>query len=211
MSINYKSLIPQILLSAIMLLVLFEYILPPGPLTTVKTELTLWLTLIGSFTFFIAGTTLVLKYSRDLIRTKKLSSVHFYAIEFLIVFFSYIGVSFLTGGPSGKTYTSLYTNLQGQLTQAGWVIMAFLEPWAAYKAFQLRSVEALILAITGFTYLLFSAPSISAAFPIIGTFANWIINVPSLAGTRGATIALAVGTILLALRMLTARERGLTD
>jgi hypothetical protein len=211
MSVNYKTLIPQILLSACILIVLVEYILPAGPLTAVKNELTLWLTLIGSFTFFIAGTTLVLKYSRDLIRTKKLSSVHFYAIEFLVVLFTYIGIALLTGGPSGKSYTYLYTNLQGQLMQAGWVIMAFLEPWAAYKAFQVRSLEALILAITGFTYLLFNAPSVSAAFPIIGTFANWIINVPSLAGTRGATIALAVGTILLALRMLSGKERGLTE
>ena len=211
MSFNYKSLVPQILLSAIIIMVLLEYVLPVGPLAAVKNELTLWLTLIGSFTFFVAGTTLVLKYSRDLIRTRKLSSVHFYAIEFFVVFLSYIGISFLTGGPSGKSYTYLYTNLQGQLMQAGWVIMAFLEPWAAYKAFQFRSIEAIILAITGFTYLLFNAPSISAAIPIIGTFANWIINVPSLAGTRGATIALAVGAILLALRMLTGKERGLTD
>jgi hypothetical protein len=115
------------------------------------------------------------------------------------------------GGIGGSAYAGFYTFLQGNLTQATWVLMVFLEPWAAYKAFQIRSPEALILAITGLVYILYSAPTIPAAFPIVGDFANWIINVPSKGGIRGATIAMGVGALLLALRMLTAREKGITD
>ena len=211
MSFNYKKTGPQIILTVIIAIFIIEYALPQGPMTNVKNELSLWLTIVAAFTFFVAGITLLVKYSRGLIKMKNFGSTQFYAIEFLIVFFAYIIVAMATGGVGGSSYSGLYIFLQGNLTQGAWVLMVFLEPWAAYKAFQLRSREAIILAITGLTYILFSAPTIPAAFPAVGTFAEWIVNVPSRGGIRGATIAMGVGAILLALRMLTGKEKGITD
>jgi hypothetical protein len=211
MSFNFRKTGPQIMLTLVIAIFIFEYALPQGPLNGVKNELSLWLTIVAGFTFFVAGITVLLKYSRDLVKMKNFGSTQFYAVEFLVVFFAYIIVALAMGGVGGSTYSRFYTFLQGNLTQAAWVLMVFLEPWAAYKAFQIRSPEALILAITGLTYILFLAPTIPAAFPVVGDFASWIVNVPSKGGIRGATIAMGVGAILLALRMLTAKEKGITD
>ena len=207
----YKKTGPQIILTVIIAIFIIEYALPQGPMINVKNELSLWLTIVAAFTFFVAGITVLIKYSRDLIKMKNFGGPQFYAIEFMVVFFAYIIVAIAMGGVGSSSYTGFYQFLQGNLTQAAWVLMVFLEPWAAYKAFQLRSREAVILAVTGLTYILFSAPTIPAAVPFVGTFAEWIVNVPSRGGIRGATIAMGVGAILLALRMLTAKEKGITD
>jgi hypothetical protein len=211
MSFNFKRTGPQIVLTIIIAIFIIEYVLPQGPMTIVKNELSLWLTIVASFTFFVAGITVFLKYLRDIIKTKNFGSTQFYAIEFMVVFFAYIILALASGGVGSSNYTGFYQFLQGNLTQAAWVLMVFLEPWAAYKAFQLRSWEAFILAVTGLTYILYSAPTIPAAFPSLGAFAEWIVNVPSKGGIRGATIAMAVGAILLALRMLTAKEKGIVE
>jgi len=210
MSFDYKRNVPQYLLTLIILVFLIEFALPEGPLTIVKNELTLWLTLIASFTFFIAAVTLIIRYAKNLTEKKNTINI-LYAIEFFVIFVAYIGIALFAGGISGDSYKWLYTTLHGNLSQAAWVLYVFLEPWAAYKAFQLRSKESIILAITGLTYILYLAPSIPAVVPAIGTFANWIVNVPAKGGARGAIITMGVGALLLALRMLTGKEKGIVD
>jgi hypothetical protein len=210
MSFDYKRSIPQYLLTLIVAVFLIEYALPEGPLTVVRNELTLWLTIIASFTFFIAAVTLIIRYARDLTGAKKGSGM-LYAIEFFVVFIAYIGVALVTGGIGGDSYKWLYTTIHGNLSQAVWVFYVFLEPWAAYKAFQLRSKESIILAVTGLAYVLYLAPTIPAVVPALGTFADWIVNVPAKGGARGAIITMGVGALLLSLRMLTGRERGIVD
>lgn len=210
MSIDYRRRIPQYLLTLIIAIFIIEYALPEGPLTIVKNELTLWLTIIASFTFFIAAITLVFRYGRNLVRTQD-GSLRFYAVEFFVIFIVYLGVAIFMGGIGGDNYQWLYTTIHGNLSQAVWVLYVFLEPWAAYKAFQLRSKEAIILAVTGLSYILFLAPSIPAVVPSLGFFADWIVNVPAKGGARGAIITMGVGALLLALRMLTGKERGIVD
>jgi len=210
MSFDYKRKVPQYLLTLIIAVFIIEFALPEGPLTWVKNELTLWLTLIASFTFFIAAITLVIRYTKELTVTKDTPRM-LYAICFFVTFVIYIGVALLTDGIAGDRYKWLYTNIHGNLSQAVWVLYVFLEPWAAYKAFQLRSKEAIILAITGGTYILYLAPSIPASIPVIGTFADWIVNVPAKGGARGAIITMGVGALLLALRMMTGKEKGILD
>jgi hypothetical protein len=211
MSLDYKRTLPQYILTIIVAIFLLEYALPEGPLTVIKNELSVWLTLIASFTFFVAGLTLILRYGRNLTQGKEIGSGQLYAAEFFLIFFAYIGAALLFGGIAGDTYKNLFTNLHGNLTQGAWVLYVFLEPWAAYRAFQLRSKEAIILAITGLTYILYLAPSIPAVIPSLGAFAEWIVTTPSRAGARGAIITMGVGALLLAFRMLTGKERGIVD
>ncbi len=210
MSFDYKRSIPQYLLTGIVAVFLIEYALPEGPLTLVRNELALWLTIIASFTFFLAAITLLMRYARSLTGVREGTGM-MYALEFFVIFVVYIGVALAMGGIGGDSYTWLYTNIHGNLSQAVWVFYVFLEPWAAYKAFQMRSKESIILAITGLTYILYLAPSIPAVVPAIGTFADWIVNVPAKGGARGAIITMGVGALLLSLRMLAGKEKGITD
>lgn len=197
------------MLTIILAVFLIEFALPEGPLTGIKNELTLWLTIVASFTFFIAGVTLITRYGKDIMKSD--TSIRLYAIEFFVIFLAYLGIATFSGGIGGANYKWLYTNLHGNLNQAVWVLYVFLEPWAAYKAFQVRSIESIILAITGLTYILYLAPSIPAVVPFIGSFADWIVMVPARAGARGAIITMGVGALLMALRMLAGKERGIVD
>jgi len=209
MSTNYKRQLPQYLLTIIVAVFLIEFALPVGPLTGIKNELTLWLTIVASFTFFIAGITLITRYGKDIMKSD--TSIRLYAVEFFVIFLAYLGIATLSGGIGGANYKWLYTNLHGNLNQAVWVLYVFLEPWAAYKAFQVRSIESIILAITGIIYILYLAPSIPAVVPFIGSFADWIVMVPARAGARGAIITMGIGALLMALRMLAGKERGVVD
>jgi hypothetical protein len=206
---NYKRQLPQYMLTIIVAIFLIEFALPEGLLSGIKNELTLWLTIVASFTFFVAGITLITRYGKDIMKSD--TSVRLYAVEFFVVFAAYFGLAIFSGGIAGDSYKWLYTNLHGNLSQAVWVLYVFLEPWAAYKAFQVRSIESIILAVTGLTYILYLAPSIPAVVPAIGSFAEWIVMVPARAGARGAIITMGVGALLMALRMLAGKERGIVE
>jgi len=209
MTMNYKRQLPQYMLTIIVAIFLIEFALPEGLLSGIKNELTLWLTIVASFTFFVAGITLITRYGKDIMKSD--TSVRLYAVEFFVVFAAYFGLAIFSGGIAGDSYKWLYTNLHGNLSQAVWVLYVFLEPWAAYKAFQVRSIESIILAVTGLTYILYLAPSIPAVVPAIGSFAEWIVMVPARAGARGAIITMGVGALLMALRMLAGKERGIVE
>ncbi|MEM0053154.1 MAG: hypothetical protein QXL89_03145 [Nitrososphaeria archaeon] len=87
-------------------------------------------------------------------------------------------------------------------------LLAFYIVSAAFRAFKVRSVEALILVVAGIFVMLMNAPvgaAIWSGFPTIG---NWVMSVPNTSGFRGFIIGAAIGAIAIGLRVLLGKEKG---
>ncbi|MCL5039724.1 MAG: hypothetical protein M1299_07900, partial [Firmicutes bacterium] len=79
---------------------------------------------------------------------------------------------------------------------------------ASFRAFRARNVEATILLLAGVLVLLGRAPVgelISGFFP---RGADWLMNVPNIAGNRAILIGAAIGTVATGLRLLLGIDRG---
>jgi hypothetical protein len=81
------------------------------------------------------------------------------------------------------------------LGAAVYASLAFYISSAGYRAFRARSLEAGILLGAGLIVLLGRAPLGDAISPYLPEIANWIINVPNVAGMRGIIICSAVGVM----------------
>ena len=98
----------------------------------------------------------------------------------------------------GWIYAYLYQPLQSTMT----ALLAFFLTSAAYRAFRLRSVDALILLVSSLVMVLVQAPFSETVWPTVGPVRQWLISVPITAGTRGIILGTALGTIATALRIL---------
>ena len=83
-------------------------------------------------------------------------------------------------------------------------LLAFFVVSAAYRAFKLRSVSALILLVTSLVVLITQLPFSAAISPLLPAAREWIFAIPVTAGVRGILLGVALGTIATALRVLLA-------
>jgi hypothetical protein len=88
-------------------------------------------------------------------------------------------------------------------------VLAFYIASAAFRAFKIKSWEALILALAGMFVMLMNAPVGGALWPGFPTIGRWIMDVPNASAFRGFIIGSAIGALAIGLRVLIGRERGM--
>jgi len=87
-------------------------------------------------------------------------------------------------------------------------LLAFYIASAAYRSFRIRGIDSAILLVSGSLVLLGQAPIGAFIFgPDILNLKTWILSVPNMAGSRGCSIGIAVGSIAMSIRVLLGYER----
>ena len=111
-------------------------------------------------------------------------------------------------GTTSEPFRFLFTNLQQPLSAAMFSLLVFYIASASFRAFRARSVEAGVLLISGVILMLGRAPIGEVISPYFPKMADWIMQVPNLAGNRGIMIGAAVGIISVGIRVLLGIDRG---
>ena len=131
-----------------------------------------------------------------------------YSVILLALTMVMIGVGLIGIIGTHPYFTWFYAFPLTALDSTTYSILAFYIASAAFRAFRIRSGEALVLGITGIFVMLMNAPigaAIWPGFPVIG---KWIMDVPNASAFRGFIIGSSVGAIAIGLRVLIGRERG---
>lgn len=106
--------------------------------------------------------------------------------------------------PASDELTWIFDYLFFPLQASMGALLAFFVVSAAYRAFKLRSVSALILLVTSLIVLITQLPFSAALSPLLPAAREWIFAIPVTAGVRGILLGVALGTIATALRVLLA-------
>mgnify|MGYP001114971387 CR=1 FL=1 len=114
-----------------------------------------------------------------------------------------LGVLQPDSGSLSWIYEYLYHPLQSTMT----ALLAFFLVSAVYRAFRVRSVEALILLIASLLILFLQAPFSPVIWPELALVRDWLLVVPVAAGIRGIILGAALGTMATSLRILLAVDR----
>jgi len=117
-----------------------------------------------------------------------------------------VGIAFPHSGALRWIFRYLYVPLQSTMT----ALLAFFVVSAAYRAFRLRNIEALILLVTSLLVLFTQLPFVGAISPSLAIIRDWLMRVPVTAATRGLILGIALGTIATSLRILLAVDRPYT-
>lgn len=106
--------------------------------------------------------------------------------------------------PASAELTWIFDYLYFPLQATMGALLAFFVVSAAYRAFKLRSVSAVILLVTSVIVLITQLPFSAALSPILPAAREWIYAIPVTAGVRGILLGVALGTIATTLRVLLA-------
>ncbi len=165
----------------------------------------------------ILGLGSLLKVHSDKIRRKRENWEYSWVLIISFVISAFIG---LFGGVAGTgplptkianfpfDIQTLYVNILVPLGSTMFALLAFFMTSAAYRAFRARSFEATLLLIAAFIVMLGIIPLGGRISHHLPSFAQWIMNVPNVAGQRGILFGIALGMLATALKIILGIERA---
>lgn len=228
-----KRLIPRAITSAVgILLIITALVARPGEVDDaawpvrafdyVDRNFSIWFSILAVFAFILGGASLLKShFGKVLYRRPDWQYSVVTLVSFIVVLV--IGFAKIGGAPGlqgeltdpGVWLQTVFETVYGPLMSTLFALLAFFVASAAYRAFRLRSPESAILLGTAFIVLLGRTPlgtwisnqvPASLSFLRIDTLSMWIMRVPNVAGQRAILIGIAVGVVVLTLRILSGRD-----
>jgi len=100
-------------------------------------------------------------------------------------------------------YRTFYTSMAATM----FALLAFFIASAAYRAFRIRSLDAMLLAIAAFILMLVRVPIGNWISPSIPAAADWLMEIPQNAAKRGILIGAALGVMATGIRVILGIEK----
>lgn len=187
-------------------------------------DFSIYFDIIAVFAFILGGGNLVKIHGEKISRK---TPGWGYSVVCLVGFFGTLAFGFFKiGNPLGWTgnvvvdgsyFKSTYDFVFKPLGATMFALLAFYVASASYRAFRAKNAEATILLVAAFIILLgrtFIGKVLSFWVPLdqagadIPALAEWIMNVPNLAGQRAVMIGIALGVVSTSLKLILGIERS---
>jgi hypothetical protein len=101
----------------------------------------------------------------------------------------------------------MYRTLYSPMAATMFALLAFFIASAAFRAFRIRSFDALLLAIAAFILMIGRVPIGNAIHPILPETAEWLMEIPQNAAKRGILIGAALGVMATGIRLILGMEK----
>jgi hypothetical protein len=163
-----------------------------------------WAIIITAFAMGLGAINL-LRIQAQYIAKRKEGWINSVILIGAMVFMATLGI---VEGTGARIYRFFFDNLVGSMGLTMFAIVAFYIVSGSFKAFVARRVEAAVLLISAVIVMLAAIPLTAVYFPAGSRAAQWIIDVPNMAGQRGIIIGAAIGAVATSFRVLLGLERN---
>jgi hypothetical protein len=133
---------------------------------------------------------------------------------FKVVLLLGLGTTMAVGFSEGTHYLDdsshfswIYRTFYTPMAATMFALLAFFIASAAFRAFRVRTLEALLLAIAAFILMLGRVPIGAAIHPWLPATADWLMEIPQNAAKRGILMGAALGVIATGLRVIFGVEK----
>jgi len=179
-------------------------------------ELLAWARIVAAFAL-VLGLGSLLRTHADKIRRRRQDWP--YSVVTIVSFFAMSIIGLVWGHERGTAFDWVFQNVEVPLDATMFSLLAFFVASAAFRTFRARSTEATLLLVAAVVVMLGRVPSsITAVLGqghlseritfVMPDISEWIMNVPTVAGSRGIIFGAALGAIATALRIIVGIERS---
>ena len=199
-----KRILPVIVSAIVGFLLLADFFLDIPAIKGPAAEVQDWGVILAAFALALAAINLVGFHIRQIGRKDK-DSIH--SLILLAGLFA-TALSGIFMGTDSPVFDFIFRSIYTSLAAVFYAMTAFHLASASYRAFRLKNPLSAALIVSGVLLMLGTAPigeTIWSDFPVI---ANWITGVVNVAGSRGILISTAIGSVGMALRVLTGIDRS---
>ena len=202
-----KRQVPLLITMIAGLFCLIGFFVPHPAVRTLYDDIQQWVIVIVGATY-VLGVANLLRI--NLRQVSERSRDWPFKIALLGGLFVMIGIGFSEGTgylePTSK-FSWMYNTFYSPMSATMFSLLAFFIASAAFRAFRIRSVEALLLAIAALILMIGRVPIGNAIHPWIPAAADWLMEVPQNAAKRGILIGAAIGVMAAGIRLILGLER----
>ena len=181
-----------------------DYFIPHAGFSKMAESVNGWTIIVIAFAY-VLGVANVARVNIDYIRRRGKDTP--YKIVLLICLAFMLTVGIIWGIGEKSVFNWFFINVYVPMQSMMFALLAFYIASAAFRAFRIRSVQAALLAITAVIVMIGRVPIGEAIWKDFSNFAEWIMNVPQLAGKRAILIGAALGAISTGLKVIVGLER----
>lgn len=189
---------------AVGLVVLLGYFLPFDTLVGLRVALLDWAIIIAAFALFVGVVNLVYVHWR---KTSAVQANSVYSIVLLIS----LGLTIVIVGwfgPAHKFSQWIFNYVQIPIETSLMALLAVILAYASARLLRRRlNTVSVIFVVTVLVILASATPIMGINIPGLSEFRDWVVQVPSVAGTRGILLGVALGIIATGLRILMGSDR----
>lgn len=202
-----KREVPLIISMVAGIFVLVGFFIPHPLIRTGYDKIQQWVIIVVAFTYVLGMANLM---RLNLEQIQRRSKDWPYKIALVVGCVGTMVVGFLDGThylDDGTRFSWIYNNLYSAMSATMFSLLAFFIASAAFRAFRVRTVEALLLAVAAFILMLGRVPIGNMIHPLIPQAADWLMEVPQNAAKRGILMGAALGVMATGFRIILGIER----
>jgi len=202
-----KREVPLIISMAAGIFVLVGFFVPHPWVRTGYDKIQQWVIIVVAFTY-VLGMANVLRLNVEQIRRRSRDWPYKVALVAGIVATMAVGFSEGTKYLDDNTgFSWIYNNMYSAMSSTMFSLLAFFIASAAFRAFRVRTVEALLLAVAAFILMLGRVPIGALIHPALPQVADWLMEIPQNAAKRGILMGAALGVMATGFRIILGIER----
>jgi len=202
-----KREIPRLISMAAGIFVLIGFFVPHPAIRTTYDDIQQWVIIVVAFTY-VLGMANIMRINLKQIGARSKDWPYKVALVAGVVITMAVGFSEGTKYlDDGTRFSWIYNTFYSAMSATMFSLLAFFIASAAFRAFRVRTVEALLLAVAAFILMLGRVPIGNAIHPILPQAAEWLMNIPQNAAKRGILMGAALGVIATGFRIILGIER----
>ncbi|TMQ59814.1 MAG: hypothetical protein E6K76_03670 [Candidatus Eisenbacteria bacterium] len=202
-----KREIPRLISMAAGIFVLIGFFVPHPAIRTTYDDIQQWVIIVVAFTY-VLGMANVMRINLKQIGARSRDWPYKVALVAGVLITMAVGFSEGTKYLNdGTRFSWIYNTFYSAMSATMFSLLAFFIASAAFRAFRVRTFEALLLAVAAFILMLGRVPIGNAIHPILPQAAEWLMNVPQNAAKRGILMGAALGVMATGFRIILGIER----
>ena len=186
---------------------LIGFFVPHPAIRTTYDDIQQWVIIVVAFTYVLGMANLMRINVEQVLRR---SQDWVYKLVLVLSLLATMAVGFSEGThylDDGTKFSWIYKWCYSAMSATMFALLAFFIASAAFRAFRVRTVEALLLAVAAFILMLGRVPIGTLIHPYLPIAADWLMEIPQNAAKRGILMGAALGVMATGFRVILGIER----